>query len=424
MTTLPLRLYSRLANVAAPLLAKRISAKLTSQGISTKRANERLGIATKPRPAGPLSWVHAASVGESLSALPLIDRLLADRPDLHVLITTGTAASAKILAERMPPRTLHQFAPLDSRKVLNRFLTHWNPNLLILIESELWPQMITLTAAHGAPMALINARMSTGSLRNWNRFHASANALFSRFQLITAQNDSTAQGLRRLGAPNVTTGGNLKSAAPPLADQPALRRRFEAALKHRPLWLAASTHPGEDEALLGAHKTLLKSQPDLCLILAPRHPERADKLAGLITAQKLSVTRRSAGQLPDAQVFLADTLGEMGLWFRMAPVTFMGGSLTPNGGHNPWEGAALGTALLTGPNVENCRDDWAALTATHAAQICPPDQLSEQIAALLHRPEQAQTMRDNALKTYRSQTNSLSETTASLLALLPPKGTP
>ncbi|SMY07768.1 3-deoxy-D-manno-octulosonic acid transferase [Flavimaricola marinus] len=423
MTTLPLRLYSGLANLSAPLLSKRISDKLTSQGISAKRAAERFGQATKARPAGPLAWVHAASVGESLSALPLIDKLLAERPDLYVLITTGTAASAKILAERLPDKAFHQFAPLDSKSILTRFLFHWSPDLLVLVESELWPQLIQRTAARDTPLALINARMSQGSLRNWARFGKTARELFSRFSLITAQNDSTAQGLRDLGAPNVTAAGNLKSAAPPLADQPALRRRMKSALQKRPLWLAASTHPGEDELLLATHRALLEAQPDLCLILAPRHPERADKLAAQIESSGLSLTRRSAGELPERQVFLADTLGEMGLWFRLAPVTFMGGSLTPNGGHNPWEGAALGTALLTGPNLENCRDDWATLSAAGAAKLCRTDSLQTDIGSLLLAPDQAKTLGANALKTYRAQANSLTETASALLALLPAKGT-
>lgn len=421
MATLALRIYGGLADFAAPLLARRITAKLTSQGIPPQRAAERLGHATLPRPPGPLIWVHAASVGESLSALPLIDRLLSERPDLEVVITTGTAASARILAQRLPARTRHQFAPIDSKRALNAFLSHWKPDLLVLVESELWPQMIRLAAAHSIPLALVNARLSAGSLRNWGRFRTTAKHLLSRFRLITTQTETTTEGLRSLGAPQVMTGGNLKSAAPPLTDAPVLRQQITAALNGRPVWLAASTHPGEDEHLLAAHRTLRQTWPDLCLILAPRHPERADKLAALIDASTLEKTRRSAGQHPEKAVFLADTLGEMGVWLRLAPVTFMGGSLTPNGGHNPWEGAALGTALLTGPHVENCRDDWAALISARGALSCTADSLVAALTTLLNDP---QATAANALKTHGEQTNSLSRTTAALLALLPAKGLP
>ena len=418
--TLPLRLYRGLANLAAPFLYKRVAARLMVHGVSPDRAAERFGHATQPRPPGPLIWIHAASVGESLSALPLIDRLLSRDPATHVLITSGTASSAKVLRERLPERALHQFAPLDSRKVLTRFLNHWQPKLFILIESELWPQMLLLTTERGTPAALVNARLSPGSLRNWGRMPATARTLLSRLALVTAQTEATADALRALGAPDVRMAGNLKSAAPPPADHAPEREALEKTIGNRPRWLAASTHPGEERLALAAHRALLETWPDLLLVLAPRHPERADSIAREIAAAGLAHTRRSAGEAPTAQVYLADTLGEIGLWLRLCPVTLMGGSLTPNGGHNPWEGAALGTALLTGPNIANCRDDWLTLSAAQGALITSAESLTTDLHSLLADPESARAMAGNARKTHASQSAALDATVEALAALMAP----
>nr|WP_249219292.1 3-deoxy-D-manno-octulosonic acid transferase [Loktanella sp. SALINAS62] len=386
-----LRLYAGLAALAVPLLARRLTAKLTDHGVTPARARERFGHATQSRPDGPLIWFHGASVGETLSLLPLLTPLQAARPDVQVLITSGTASSADILSRRLPPGAMHQFAPLDTARILTRFHAHWRPDLLVLIESEIWPNTVRSCTARDVPVVLLNARLSDRSLRRWQRLGAPARWLLAQFALIVAQTDATAGNLRALGADRVQVGANLKAAAPPPPDDPAARATVAQALAGRPVWLAASTHAGEDAAILDAHADLRATRPDLCLILAPRHPERADDIAALCRDRSLTVTRRSQGDGPTAAVYLADTLGEMGLWYRLAPITFIAGSLGTAGGHNPWE-ACIGTAILHGPQVANCAVDYAALHRADAAQQITAQTLAASVAALLDDPDRAQAM--------------------------------
>lgn len=418
-----LRAYGRLANLAAPLLFRRIRDRLLAHGVAPARTRERLGHATAPRPAGTLVWFHGASVGETLSALPLIDALRAQPAPPAILVTSGTASSAEIMAKRLPAGALHQFAPLDSAAALRRFHAHWRPDLLVLIESEIWPRMI---ATAPCPVVLLNARLSARALSRWHKLGASARWLLSRLALIVTQTPDTAESLRALGVPadRIRAGANLKAAATPPAADPATLAALQTTLGTRPRWLAASTHSGEETLILDAHRTLLQTVPDLCLILAPRHPERADRIAGLIADAGLTSTRRSAGEGPTAQVYLADTLGEMGLWYRLAPLTFVGGSLTPNGGHNPWEAAPLGTALLTGPHLTNCADDWQMLADARGAYTgLRPDQLSHVLQDMLADPQIGRDMADNAAARVADQTDDIARILADLNALLPARDT-
>ena len=413
-----LRAYARLANVAAPLLFRRIRDRLIAHGTLPARTRERLGHATQARPAGPLVWIHGASVGETLSALPVITALRnrADAP--AILVTSGTATSAQILAQRLPAGCIHQFAPLDGAAALRRFNAHWRPDLLVLMESEIWPQMI---ATAPCPVVLLNARLSSRALARWRKLGASAAWLLSRFALITAQTEVTAQGLRALGvAPDrIRVGGNLKAAAPPPDAEPNDLDALRGTLGDRPRWLAASTHAGEEAAILAAHRKLLQHDPDLCLILAPRHPDRADRIAAQTLDLGLTLTRRSAGEGPTAQVHLADTLGEMGLWYRLCPIVFVGGSLTPNGGHNPWEGAALGCALLTGTHLTNCAQDWRTLADAQAAITgLTAETLEPALADLLADPGRAGTMGQTAARSAAAQTGDIARTVDDLLTLM------
>ncbi len=416
-----LRAYGRLADLSAPFVFRRIRDRLVSHGVSPARARERLGHATRARPPGPLIWFHGASVGETLSALPVIAALRRRQPRLAILVTSGTASSAAVLADRLPPGAVHQFAPLDSKAALRRFHDHWQPDLLVLMESEIWPQMI---ATAPCPVVLLNARLSARTLTRWQKLGPAAGWLLGRFARIETQTDDGTAGLLALGMAQdrIRTGGNLKAAAPPPGAPAADLATLHDALGDRPRWLAASTHPGEEAAILAAHRTLCATWPDLCLILAPRHPERADRIATQITDAGLTLTRRSAGRGSAAQVYLADTLGDMGLWYRLCPITFAGGSLTPNGGHNPWEGAALGTALLTGSHLANCAQDWlmlqdagAARTGLDAAGLTPA------LHALLGDPAAVARMGAAAQDCIAAQTGDLDRRAGDLLALLPPR---
>lgn len=373
-------------------------------GVVPARLSEKSGIATLARPQGALIWVHAASVGESLSVLALIAKLGENLPQAKFLITSGTATSAAILRARLPERTHHQFAPLDAPGPLRRFLDHWSPDAVLFVESELWPRMLFDTARRGIPMALINARLSQRSVQRWKKRGTTARALISSFAVITTQTAQTASDLIALGAnqAQVQTGPNLKSLADPLPVDTDLLSDMQHTLQTRPVWIGASTHPGEEQIILKAHAKLLKSHPDLCLILAPRHPERGDEVADLISQQGWAPLRRSQGARPTEQVFLADTLGELGTWYAISRIVCLGGAFRPHGGHNPIEPAQAGAAVITGPDVKNFQDIFDQMHKAGAAFIVQTsDQLSNVVGRFLNQPTRLDAA-SQAAKTYAS----------------------
>jgi 3-deoxy-D-manno-octulosonic-acid transferase/glycosyltransferase involved in cell wall biosynthesis len=411
--------YALAWRLAGPAIARRATARLRAQGVTASRARERAGWPTVMRPEGRVVWLHAASVGESLSVLPLAERLAV--PGRTVLLTTGTAASAAILAQRLPPHAVHQFAPLDAPGGLARVLEHWSPDLLATVESEVWPNLLLAARARGVPLALVNARLSERSLAAWDRVPTLARAILGLFDLVTAQAPATAEALGRLGARTPRVSGNMKAAAGAPPADPAELSRLGGALAGRPLWAAASTHPGEEEAVLDAHRALLRDRPDALLLLVPRHPERGAEVQGLAASRGLLAARRSLGEpLGRAQVLLADTLGEMGLWVRLAPVVFLGGSLVPLGGHNPWEPAAAGAAVLTGPHRANAGPDFAQLIDAGAAgEVADAPALARTVAALWDDPARLQAMREAARATAAAQGVAVEDLARDLLALLP-----
>lgn len=378
-----IRVYNAGANLIAPLAYRRVRKKLLSHGIDPKRCPERLGHATQPRPDGPLIWCHAASVGETLSVLPLITHLGEIHPDYSFLITSGTATSAQIVAKRLPPRCQHQFAPLDSRKALRRFLDHWKPNAAIFVESELWPQMLQQTKARNIPLALANARISERSFGRWQKFLAIAQYVLGHFRLIHTQDERTTGRLHQMGFTHAFTGQNLKSVSGPLPYDAEELTSIQGQIKDRPIWVASSTHPGEDEVMLNAHLDLLQSHTDALLILVPRHPERAANIETLIKGKSLKHTRRSKGDVitTGTQVYLADTLGETGLWYALSPITCLCGSFTPVGGHNPYEPAYAGSAVLHGPLYANFAQTYVDFDA-HGGAVEVQD--AHELATRLH----------------------------------------
>jgi 3-deoxy-D-manno-octulosonic-acid transferase len=380
------RTYVALSMLAVPFVARATTRKLMRADVTAYRAHERLGHATETRDEGTLIWFHAASVGESLSVLALIGRMGVVLPNAHFLITSGTATSATLINQRMPPRCVHQFAPLDAPGPLKRFLKHWQPDAAIFVESELWPQMLRRTHATGASMALVNARMSERSIASWAKRPRLATYLFEVFDLILTQNDAMAEAMVRINAPapRVARGQNLKSFAGPLPQDEDLLFETRAVLGHRPVWVAASTHAGEEQAILAAHKRLCETHPDLHLILVPRHPERGDDVQKLIAETGMDYTRRSSGDLPRRAVYLADTLGELGNWFALSDIVFLGGSLLPIGGHNPFEVAQSGSTVLSGNHVFNFAETFSAMEAAGAARIvADSDDIAAQVDTLL-----------------------------------------
>ncbi|MEM7472865.1 MAG: 3-deoxy-D-manno-octulosonic acid transferase [Pseudomonadota bacterium] len=383
-----LTLYLALSDRLHGFAERKLSDRLARDKEDAQRIDERRGIASQARPAGLLLWFHAASVGESLSLINLIEQIHDDFPNVNTLVTTGTRTSADLLETRLPPETIHQFVPLDLRLFVQRFLDHWQPDIAVWTESELWPSLITLTRQRGTEMFLLNARMSMKSHQNWRWLPGISRAVLRSFGKIFVQDDQTAFRLRRLGAlrENLEVTGSLKAASGALPHDEAERQRLVEILKTRPVWLAASTHAGEEDAAAEAHRIALRTSHRLLLILAPRHPERAPEIAEKLRADGWNICVRSEGRDPDpsTQIFLADTMGEMGLWYRLAPVCFLGGSLAQIGGHNPFEPAALGSAILHGPHVDSAREIFSRLDEGMAARLVrSAAELGEEVVDLL-----------------------------------------
>ena len=419
------RVYRLATRALGPLAQRSAARKLRAGGVSADRIAERAGFATLSRPEGRLAWFHAASVGESLAVLALMERLRDRRDGLNLLITSGTATSAALLAKRLPAGACHQFAPLDSPVAVRRFLDHWRPDAGIFVESELWPNMLVSAEARGIPLALVNARLSAKSVAGWQRRPDTARYVLDRFRLFVTQNAAAADNLIRMGADpdRIVEGVNLKStSAPPPVDQSALST-LRDAVAGRPVWVAASTHAGEEDIVLAAHKAVLADHPDALLILVPRHPDRAGAVAQIITGEQHSFTRRSDGDLPaaDSQVYLADTLGEMGLWFSLSPIVFLGGSLKPIGGHNPYEPAAFGTAILSGPHVTNFSETFAALKDVGGVVTCSDAKALAQHVSEWLNDDDARARIAKAASEFAETGQSALDTIAELLAdrLLP-----
>ncbi len=367
-----LPLYRVATRLAAPLAAGYLAARAARAKEDPARRGERFGRASLARPEGPLVWLHGASIGESLVLLPLVERLIAR--GLNALVTTGTTSSAAVLADRLPAGALHQFAPLDAPQFVDRFLGHWRPELLVLSESELWPNIIGAMKRRGAPIAVVNARMSPRSYRRWRRAPRAAQSLLQEIDVCIAQSQADAARLLRLGAPRVQVAGNLKFDAPaPPADHAELGA-LAGETGARPVWVAASTHAGEEDACLAAHSALARRFSDLLTIVVPRDARRGAAIAARAAALGLASGLRSAGARPDPsiQVYVADTFGEMGLWYRLANVVFVGNSLKGGRGQNPIEPIRLGGAVLHGPSVEAFADAYEALDACGGA-LCVRD---------------------------------------------------
>lgn len=336
-----------------------------------ERLTERLGQAGQPRPEGRLIWLHAASVGESQMALTVADALLAQHSGAHVLITSGTRTSANLIANRGLDRLIHQFPPVDAPDWVSAFLDHWLPDLAVFTESELWPNLILAAKARGVPLALMNARMNQKSLDGWARWPQSARTLLGAFDWIGAADQRTADGLSRLTGQPISNAGNLKLECGLPAPDPETLAQVKALIGDRPAFVAASTHAGEEALIASAHQAMLQDQPDALMILVPRHPERASDVVEVLNAAGLSFAQRSKGQTPQStQVWLADTLGEMALWYALCPVAVIAGSFVDGiGGHNPIEASRAGALVVTGPYVDSFADVYAVYDAHDARAI-------------------------------------------------------
>ena len=390
-----LKLYRHMSRAAGPLARMALRYRSTKGKEDPARIGERRGEAGKPRPDGPLIWIHGASVGESLSVLPLVDHLSDLAPGTRFLVTTGTVTSARLLEQRLPANAVHQFVPLDHPQFVDRFLNHWHPDAALFVESEFWPNLI-LKAREKVPfMALLNGRISPRSFEDWKRQANTIRFLLSSFDLILAQDIPNAERLSDLSGNIVETFGNLKTAAPALPTDDAQAHALSAMIGDRPYWLAASTHLGEESVVCKAHQVLKEKRPNALTILAPRHPNRADEVRAIVEEHGLSVAQRTMGEdiTPATDVYLADTLGELGLFYGLCDVAFVGGGLTPKGGHNPLEPARLNCAILHGPHIFNFAETYETLRdAGGAALVRNERELAYALARLFNDSKTCQAM--------------------------------
>jgi 3-deoxy-D-manno-octulosonic-acid transferase len=419
---LRLKLYRGAMSLLRPLAPVLLKVRERYGKEDPRRRPERLGRPSAARPEGVLAWVHAASVGETNAVLPVIEALQAARPDLSILLTTGTVTSAGLAARRLPERSLHQYVPLDAPEYAKSFLDHWRPDLAVFTESEIWPSLILETSARGIPLALVNARLSHRSRRRWQRNKGMAQPLFNRFDVVLAQNERLAMGFSVLGARNVHAVGNLKIDAPPPPVDLAELERLRQALQGRPGFVAASTHEGEEEIIAEAHRDLARSFDDFCTIIAPRHPERGTAIAERLRERGLQVAQRSLGVLPNKRtdVYVADTIGELGTLYALSAIAFIGGSLVDRGGQNPIEAVRHGVAVLAGPYRQNFRDAYRTLLRHKGAiEVDGAKSLAAAVAHLLNSQAEMAHMRAGATQALATLSGALEKTVATLLDYLP-----
>ncbi len=386
-----------------------------------ERMGERFGHASATRPPGPLIWLHAASVGETQSVLTLVHALLAQDPAIHFLITTGTVTSAALVAQQSLPRCIHQFVPVDTYPAVRRFLRHWKPDLALWVESEFWPQLLWQAQARRIPMLLINARMSPRSFAGWKKWPRTIRSLLNGFAGIYVGSMEDAQHLGALGAKNLHDVGNLKYDASPLPMDNALIAELSTAIADRPLWIAASTHANEEQMVAEVHAELRQQFPKLLCILIPRHATRGDAIAADLRQRGTELAQRSKGELISKRthIYLADTMGELGSFYRMADLVFIGGSLVAVGGHNPLEPARLGTALVSGPHIHNFSAIMQHLLQQDAMRIVQHKaELTATLSTLLNDDGMRLSMAERALAIVQSARGASEQIVQHSLALL------
>lgn len=381
-------LYRALVRAGTPLLEAHLEKRERAGREDSGRRNERRGRPSRQREPGPLAWFHGASVGESLSLLSTISRALEDYPGLRVMVTTGTVTSAQAMAERLPEGAFHQYIPVDHPDWAAAFLDHWKPGLVVWTESDFWPAILHEVKRRGIPAVLLNGSMSRRSFRRWRLARGVIGDALSAFDLCLAQNADHGGRLKRLGARGVKVSASLKYAAAPLPCDAAQLEALKAATAGRAVVVYASTHPGEEEMACGIHERLKARHPGLLTVIAPRHVARGAEVKALAEARGLKVSVRSGGGMPAAgdDVYLADTMGEMGLFYRLARVAVVGGSFTFRS-HNPIEPAQLGCVVFYGPVVDHilsvCEDFEGCGGAKRMKDMA---ELEENIAACLDDP--------------------------------------
>lgn len=405
-----LYLYRIGGGIISPFLPLYLSLRAARGKEDSRRKKERLGRTNKVRPEGPLIWLHAASVGETLALVPLIERILSLH--IHVLLTSGTVTSANLIENRFGSRVIHQFAPLDVKPAIRKFLDHWKPDLALVCESEIWPLRINGLARRHIPQVMVNAHMSKRSFYSWQKRPALAAHIFRQIDAAIGQSESDAEQYHALGVKTVAVSGNLKADVAPIGDKNLLAQ-FQSRIGDRLVWAAISTHEGEENIAAEVHIALKTRLPNLLTIIVPRHPERSDDIMAQLSKKSLHVVRHSDKTLPkdDTDILLVDSIGEMGVFLRLAKVAFIGKSLTESGGHNPLEPALLGSAIITGPHVENFKDTFDVFFSNKAAKLVEDaTQLAVQVNTLLTHEAIRREMIEAAYDTATNMSGALERT--------------
>ena len=384
-------LYRLATDLGAPFIAVYLRRRRAAGREDAERFQERFGHPSLARPAGRLAWCHAASVGEAASLMLLIEKIHDIYPNISILLTTGTVTAARMIAPRLPRYAVHQYVPIDRAPCIERFLKYWQPMLAILIESELWPNTLMSLQAGHVPTILLNARMSDKSFRSWHRAKGFARQLMSGFCLCLAQTENDRGRFIALGASPVKYLGNLKYASAPLPCDTAELANLQAQIGNRPVWVMASTHRGEEEMAFIAHKNLHTKHDDIVTVIAPRHAVRGDEIAQLLTKAGIVFARRSKNEpiKSDTQIYLADTMGELGLFYRLCPIVVLGGSFVRIGGHNPIEPAQLGATIIFGAYMYNFTEIAREFSFANAAiQLKHDNEIAFTVERLLTQPEE------------------------------------
>lgn len=395
-----IRIYNILISIMYPLVIRSYIKKRQEKGKEDiKRANERVGRPKMKRPEGKLIWLHGASVGESVSMLPLINKLLELYPDLNIMVTTGTTTSAEVMSKRLPERAFHQYIPIDNPIFTNRFVKHWQPDAVLWFESEFWPAVLSSIKRKHIPLILINGRVSNKTFKRWQQFDFISKELLACFSFCLGQSEEDAYRLRVLGAKDATCLGNLKYAGLPLPIDENKRSEIVSQINGRTFWLASSTHSDEELRIAKIHQKLKKDFPDILTLIVPRHPQRGEEIKKDIEELKLSVALRSAQEpiTPQTDIYIANTIGEMGIWYDISPLTFIGGSLIPHGGQNFIEPSRTRNAVIVGPHMHNFTDVINRAKKSDAIiQVMDAEELKENVAMLLSNKELLEAKRSLA----------------------------
>lgn len=421
LSRIVLRIYRGFGMLLYPFMGPFLRLRANKGKEDRKRRYERYGYPSADKPTGPIVWFHAASVGESMAVIPVIEHV--NSLGINTIMTTGTVTSAQIVRKRLPRGSYHQYVPLDLKPALERFLDHWQPDAAIFTESEIWPMTILELSQRNIPRILVNARMSDRSFKRWKNASGLAETLFENFSHVVAQSDLDAERFKTLGARPVDISGNLKVDTNALPYDEVEFKQLQARIARRPCWVAVSTHEGEEESVGKIHSALKKKIPNLLTIIVPRHPDRASGVVAMLKENGLKIAQRSQAQALDGStdVYMGDTIGEMGLYLRLAQVAFVGKSLKADGGQNPLEPAMTGTAIISGKNVKNFRDSYKNLLKAGAVRLIADEQmLAANVEYLLRNPHEREKMQKAAFETINEMRGALDKTNRALDSYLFP----